>query len=140
MPPLRERTEDIPLLVNHFLQGFGRKRGMELALSDDAMQCLMQYDFPGNIRELKNIIERVSVLSPGPAINRGDLPADLHTPRAAAIGTTVLPLSAIMASAEKQCLINVLTYCSGNRTKAAGALGISRKNLWEKMKLHGIEL
>jgi len=139
LPALRERTEDIPLLVNHFLQGFSRKRGMALSLSGEAMQCLLSYDFPGNVRELKNIIERVSVLSPGPVINREDLPADLRTPRQLANGSAML-LSEAMAGAEKQCLLNALTHCGGNRTRAAGALGISRKNLWEKMKLHGIEL
>jgi len=139
LPALRERTEDIPLLVNHFLQGFSRKRGMSLSLSHEAMQCLLAYTFPGNVRELKNIVERVSVLSPGPVINHDDLPVDLRTPPQSANGSAML-LSEAMASAEKRCLITALTHCGGNRTKAAGTLGISRKNLWEKMKLHGIEL
>jgi two-component system response regulator AtoC len=139
MPPLRERIEDIPLLVNHFLHGFSRKRGMVLSLSSEAMQCLLNYDFPGNVRELKNIIERVSVLSPGPVITLEDLPADLRRPVQPTHGST-MPLSEAVASTEKQCILNALAHCGGNRTRAAEVLGISRKNLWEKMKQHRIEV
>ena len=139
LPALRERVEDVPLLVNHFLHGFSRKRGMALSLSDEAMQCLLCYDFPGNVRELKNIIERVSVLSPGPVIIPEDMPADLRSTGLQNNGATML-LSEAMAKAEKQYIVNALHQSGGNRTRAAGALGISRKNLWEKMKQHRIEV
>ena len=139
LPALRERVEDVPLLVNHFLHGFSRKRGMALSLSDEAMQCLLCYDFPGNVRELKNIIERVSVLSPGPVIIPEDMPADLRSTGLQNNGATML-LSEAMAKAEKQYIVNALHQSGGNRTRAAGALGISRKNLWEKMKQHRIEI
>jgi two-component system response regulator AtoC len=139
LPALRERIEDVPLLVNHFLHGFSRKRGMALSLSDEAMQCLLCYDFPGNVRELKNIIERVSVLSPGPVIIPEDMPADLRSTGLQNNGATML-LSEAMAKAEKQYIVNALHQSGGNRTRAAGALGISRKNLWEKMKQHRIEV
>ncbi len=139
LPALRERIEDVPLLVNHFLHGFSRKRGMALSLSDEAMQCLLCYDFPGNVRELKNIIERVSVLSPGPVIIPEDMPADLRSTGPQNNGATML-LSEAMAKAEKQYIVNALHQSGGNRTRAAGALGISRKNLWEKMKQHRIEI
>ena len=141
MPALRERIEDIPLLVHHFLGEFSRKRGLPLSFSDAAMQCLLGYDFPGNVRELKNIVERVSVLSAGPVIGLEDLPADLRNPvTAVPVGGAPLPLAESMARAEKQFLLGALTRCGNNRTKAAEVLGISRKNLWEKMKLHRIEL
>ena len=138
LPPLRQRVEDIPLLVNHFLGGFSRKRGMALTLSAEALQCLLSYQCPGNVRELKNIIERVSVLSPGPTITLEDLPADLRGQPLQGYGA-VNPLSEALAGAEKHCILNALAHCGGNRTRAADSLGISRKNLWEKMKLHAIE-
>ncbi len=139
MPPLRERREDIPVLTKHFLHEFSKKRGIALEMSPDAMRCLLDYDFPGNVRELKNIIERASVLAPESIITVDDLPADLRHGTVAE-DTRPVALSQALAETEKQCLLNALALTKGNRTKAAELLGISRKNLWEKMKLHEIVL
>ncbi len=140
MPPLRDRKEDIVLLVNHFLQEFSNKRGVLLSLSPEAIQLLLQYDFPGNVRELKNIIERASVLAPEPTITPEDLTGDIKRVDAPASGNGPIGLSAALAETEKTCVLNALAITNGNRTKAAELLGISRKNLWEKMKLHHIEM
>ncbi|HHL32871.1 MAG TPA: sigma-54-dependent Fis family transcriptional regulator [Desulfobulbaceae bacterium] len=141
MPALRERREDIPLLVNHFLKEFSNKRGLLLSLSAEAMHLLVSYDFPGNVRELKNIIERASVLAPGPVITPDDLPTDLgrQIPEEPLTEESVR-LSSALAKTEKKCLLGALALTRGNRTKAADLLGISRKNLWEKMKLHHIKM
>jgi len=140
MPPLRARTEDILLLANHFLKEFSVRRGVLLTLSPEAMQVLLDYDFPGNVRELKNIIERASVLAPEPVISPQDLPADMGRPRHENNPDEPVQLSSALAKTEKQCVLNALALTKGNRTKAADLLGISRKNLWEKMKLHQIEI
>ena len=140
MPPLRDRKEDIGLLVNHFLQEFSAKRGVLLSLSPEAMQMLINYDFPGNVRELKNIIERASVLAPEAIITPEDLTGDLQQSETVTSSEEPVALCTALAKTEKKCVLNALALTSGNRTKAADLLGISRKNLWEKMKLHQIEL
>ena len=135
VPALRERTGDISELANYFLQMFGAERGLAFKLSEDAEQALRNYPFPGNVRELKNILERSTVLAPAPLIQLWDLPFELRA-KAEQPGKDLLTLSAAVATAETQCIAKALEKTAGNKTEAAEILGISRKNLWEKMKLY----
>jgi two-component system response regulator AtoC len=137
MPTLRERPEDIPLLAAHFLRLFSRRRGCSQSLANETLACLQRYDFPGNVRELKNIIEQVSVLAAGPVIGPADLPVEVQ-PCLDADEEAVRPLGEAVAGAERQCILRGLARCGGNRSQTAALLGISRKNLWEKMRRHGI--
>lgn len=137
MPTLRERPEDIPLLAAHFLRLFSRRRGCSQSLANETLACLQRYDFPGNVRELKNIIEQVSVLAAGPVIGPADLPVEVQ-PCLEADEAAVRPLGEAVAGAERQCILRGLARCGGNRSQTAALLGISRKNLWEKMRRHGI--
>ena len=136
MPPLREHKEDIEDLCNHFLKEFASPHGKPFTLSSEALQCLLASDFSGNARELHNLMERASVLSKGPIIYPEDLPTDLsNTELQPDVGFS---LADNMAVAEKACLLKALHHCQGNRTQSAELLGISRKNLWEKLKSYGI--
>jgi len=136
MPPLREHKEDIEILCNIFLQEFNSLHGKSVTITSEAIDCLKGYDFPGNARELRNLMERASVLCRGPEITPADLPTDLRqlsTPED--IGFN---LSENMAIAEQYCLKRALSQSNGNRTNTAKLLGISRKNLWEKLKSYNI--
>lgn len=137
MPPLKEHMEDVEELCRLFLAEFNRLHGRSVSISPKAIACLRQYDFPGNVRELRNIIERASVLCRGPEIGPADLPAEIKS--YADIEETDASLRSVMAKAERKCLKNALLLSEGNRTKAAQILGISRKNLWEKLKAHNID-
>lgn len=137
MPPLREHKEDIAELCNAFLQEFNSLHGRSATITDEAIECLKQYDFPGNARELRNLMERAAVLCRGPEITTADLPLEI-TSKASRLETD-FNLSAKLAVAEKDCLLTALRQSHGSRTEAARLLGISRKNLWEKMKLYNLE-
>jgi len=141
VPPLRKRKEDIVPLAEHFLEEFSQGRHDRLVLSRSAMDCLVDYNFPGNIRELRNIVERLSVLVAGPLIEVGDLPADLlqEERREPAENGEALNLARAVTQAEKRCILRALDFAGGNKTEAARMLGISRKNLWEKMKAQQLE-
>jgi DNA-binding NtrC family response regulator len=139
IPPLRDRREDIPELCAHFLREFSIGKSQALMLSPGALNCLMNYGFPGNIRELRNILERASVLSVAPLIDLLELPGDL-TGRTAEAESPSTNLAEAVTRTEKQCILKALHRSGGNKTEAAVLLGISRKNLWEKMKARGIEI
>lgn len=136
LPPLRERKEDLPALVAFFLDRFGKRLSRTVRMSPEAMDALLRYDYPGNVRELENLIERCVTLAPADVIGAEDLPARL-------IGNTgkeeSLLLSRVAADAEKNHILWVLKTTGGVKSKAAELLGISRKNLWEKMNTYGIE-
>jgi len=137
IPPLRHRAGDISPLADYFLEEFGRERGLPFELSKEARMALEQYDYPGNVRELRNILERASVLSPSSKIQLWDLPAETHGRRKA----PSLPaerLTDAVADAEMRCIQNALDKTADNKTEAAVILGISRKNLWEKMKIYDL--
>ncbi|BCR05305.1 acetoacetate metabolism regulatory protein AtoC [Desulfuromonas versatilis] len=136
VPPLRERGEDILELAGFFLREFGRERGLRLELSAEAAKALQGYSFPGNVRELRNMLERVSVLAPASRIQLWDLPVEVRgaAVQAGAEEAEVEELAAAVARAEKKCILGALKKTDGNKTEAAAILGISRKNLWEKMK------
>lgn len=133
LPPLRDHKEDIPELCQYFLSEFGKMNGQKRELSPETIKGLMRYNFPGNIRELKNIIERISVLSKSPVIELAELPADIRD-EGCENSQETLNLAANLSRVEQICIRRALSETGGNKTEAAKLLGISRKNLWEKMK------
>ncbi len=137
MPSLREHKEDIADLCQAFLKEFNSLHGRSARISSEAIHCLRHYDFPGNTRELRNLMERAAVLCRGPEITPTDLPLEI-TCKASQLAADY-NLSARLAVVEKDCLQSALRQSSGNRTEAARLLGISRKNLWEKMKSYNLE-
>jgi DNA-binding NtrC family response regulator len=136
LPPLRERREDIPHLAEFFLDKYRKKNARNARFSKEALDGLLAYDFPGNVRELANIIERCVTLSMSEIIGMDELPKFILP---AGGGSKSLLLSDVAADAEKAHIINVLKISRGNKTKASAMLGISRKNLWEKMNSYCIE-
>lgn len=135
LPPLRERREDIPALIEFFVDKYRKKLSKNVRLSGETVEALLAYDYPGNVRELENAIERCIALSVSNVIGKEELPTAVAN-RQQAAGS--LLLSDIAAEAEKNHILEVLKTTRGNKTNAAKMLGISRKTLWEKMNAYGI--
>ncbi len=134
LPPLKDRREDIPLLVAHFLTKFNLKTGKKInQVSPKVLRTLMAYDFPGNIRELENIIEHAFVLCHGPMIRLSHLPPEFQRESREENGPTSAPLGDLKRR-EKELILQVLEKHQGNRSAAARALGIHPTTLWRKLK------
>ncbi|HYQ80277.1 MAG TPA: sigma-54 dependent transcriptional regulator, partial [Anaeromyxobacteraceae bacterium] len=156
LPPLRDRREDIPLLVQHFIEKYDRRLGKKVErLDEEALQVLVRYPWPGNIRELENLVERSVLFADGPVITEAQLPETLRErpPGAVAPIAAVGPLGAIAAPSgasmkeivrqaqaelERELITRALEETGGNVTRAAKRLQISRKSLQIKMKELGL--
>ncbi len=137
LPPLRDRKEDIPLLVQHFVERFNTLQGRRImGCSERVRSALMRYDFPGNIRELENAIEHAFVICIDSTIQLDDLPEHILKKVFKEGKQSFAPLP--LEDAEKQTLLQVLEDNDFNRTQTAKELGISRNTLWRKMKKYGI--
>lgn len=140
LPPLRERREDIPLLIESFLSRFKNRFGKNMAISPKAIQCLLDYDYPGNIRELENIIERTVALTDGQEITPSDLLSAMNEGGkiCSEKEENIPTLKELLVKTELAHLIKVLEKTEWNKVEAAKILGISRKNLWEKLRMHNL--
>ena len=142
IPPLRKRKEDIPALVEHFLlKSSSISKNTPKKINDDVMQRLINYEWPGNIRELENIIERCVVVTVGNLITLEDLPDDIAKcdVENGDCLTKANTLDETVDNAEKSAIIKVLRECDGNRTHASERLGISRRSLHRKIIKYGID-
>jgi two-component system response regulator HydG len=142
IPALRERRQDVPLLVEHFMERMMRASGLEKTLTDEAMKALLAYDWPGNVRELENCLERSYAFSSGPLIHTTDLPpeiANVPVPESSNGNGNghgkIIPI----AELEKQTILQALTELNGDKLQAARLLGIGKTTLYRKLKEFGAQ-
>ena len=136
LPPLRERTGDIPVLVAHFLERYGGPVGIT-ACTPAALDALLGYHYPGNVRELEHIIQRAVAIAPTPQIERADLPEELLVPKI----TPVPPDGSVVAArerAEREMIVSALARNHGEVAAAARDLHVSRTTMWRLMKKHNV--
>jgi two-component system response regulator PilR (NtrC family) len=147
LPPLRDRKEDIPLLTERFLRRFAREMAKDVTgLSPDAMRALERYTFPGNVRELENLIERAVALAGSRMIGLGDLSREVSgmaasaTPALLALPPEGCNLDEVLGEAERRLLVSALERTGGIRTAAAKLLGITFRSLRYRLAKHGLDV
>ncbi len=138
IPPLRERKDDIPALVDHFIRKYGIENNKKVyGISDEAIDILLSYEWPGNVRELENVIQRAVTLSHGPIIRPEDLPDHICRKEPSCLSSDEL-LS--LREVQKRYIIKVLEKTGGNKSRAAEILGINRKTLYRIARRYGIDI
>jgi DNA-binding NtrC family response regulator len=137
LPPLRERREDVPLLVHHFLAKHARPNAPSEGIEDDALEVLVSHDWPGNVRELENVMESALALARGPRLRAGDLPlARRRTGGATQPLDPDVPLS--LDAYERCALVRALQEARGDAALAARRLDIGRSTFYRKLAKHGL--
>ncbi len=138
LPPLRDRREDIPVLIDHFLHMFCEKHRKAIkSFTDESMEALMSYDWPGNIRELRNVIERAVLLCAEDTVPLDYLPRDISRVKPPDHFVTI-PVGTPLRTAEKDLILQTLSSVDNNKSKAASILGLSRKALYNKLRRFGV--
>jgi DNA-binding NtrC family response regulator len=139
LPPLRARIDDIPLLVEHFVREFSQQQHRPVVGVDhECMERLKSYHWPGNIRQLRNVIERASIVSPGPLLTSADLPSEFRTTPTDRLSVE-LPLGSSLEQAERQLIVKTLEFVGGNKVRAAEILGISTKTLYNRLEQYQLK-
>jgi DNA-binding NtrC family response regulator len=139
VPPLRERTADIPLLAEQFLATIAERDGQPVKhLSPAAIATLITYPWPGNVRELQNVIERTAIFTDGPEIDIQDLPEDIRVSMPASVVYERIGHELTLAELERQHILAVLQRVGGNRSRAAEVLGVPRRTLYRRLEEYGV--
>ena len=138
IPPLRERRTDLVLLIEHFLRRFAEKNGKTIrGLTPEAREILLRYDYPGNVRELENIVERAVVLTRDDVIGSGDLPLTVQEPEIADGGDRETNLTVAVEALERRMIRDALAQSDGVQTRAADLLGLGERGLRYKLIKYG---
>ena len=148
LPALRDRREDIPLLAAHFLDRISREHNRKFVISDEVLRTMMRYDWPGNVREMENAIERACAMSSGPVLHLGDLPTQLQqrglearrvaAPAEEGPAAGDAPQLRTLADLEREAILGAIRALNGDKLKAAKLLGIGKTTLYRKLKEYGI--
>jgi DNA-binding NtrC family response regulator len=136
MPPLRDRKEDMPSLISHFLRRFNQRFRREVTgISPEALATLSAYDFPGNVRELENLIERAYAMGARDHISLADLPSLTLSSRPSSSAARPLPS---LAEVEKELILRALSMYKNDKEQSARALGLSRRTIYRRLKEYGL--
>ena len=141
VPPLREKKEDIPLLVDYFMDHFCQRYGKpRKSIAKQAMHRLLSYHWPGNIRELKNIVERLVIMVPSPKVELSDLPAALSKLNVREFRPPAQSWQEAREDFERRFILEKLREFDGNISRTAAAIGMERTHLHRKLKAYNIQI
>jgi DNA-binding NtrC family response regulator len=140
MPPLCQRIEDLPLLIESFLQHFAELNHKQInGVDEECLAALKSHPWPGNVRQLRNVIERASVLCRGPLISIGDLPTEFKSDGQKAVGFFQIRLGTSLDDVERELISRTLEFAGGNKTRAADILGITAKTLYNRLERYAAD-
>jgi transcriptional regulator with PAS, ATPase and Fis domain len=140
LPPLRDRPDDVAILVEHFLRDISaKKHTAPKKITPEVMRRFQQYRWPGNVRELRNALESMMVLAEGDILTERDLPERIAEPSPDVVVPKEIPTGLTMEELEKLAITKALDQCGGNRTHAANRLGISVRTLQRKLRQYALE-